>query len=206
MAAPKRWRHSSGTCVVECKTSSRAGATYSTWNDAVPGGPSGITSPTRKSRTKLLPDPPARIKRHAERDANHAQTDRAGRSTGHPAARLPRPRPPTRRDRAGLYGQCDPPLHPLRQAELSVSGGPPPSRMDRTGSGAPTSTGEPSPGCTERQAALYREWIANDRQLRRLITELRQAAKGAHRAHAAGGRVALWGAPDPKTTRGEIAS
>jgi hypothetical protein len=28
-------------------------------------------------------------------------------------------------------------------------------------------------------AALYREWIANDRQLRRLITGLRQAAEGA---------------------------
>ena len=33
---------------------------------------------------------------------------------------------------------------------------------------------------TERQAALDREWIANDRrQLRRLITGLRQAAEGA---------------------------
>jgi len=29
---------------------------------------------------------------------------------------------------------------------------------------------------TEQQATLYRQWIANDRQLRRLITQLRQAA------------------------------
>ena len=49
------------------------------------------------------------------------------------------------------------------------------------------------------------DWIANDRQLRRLIAELRQAADEpielmlqADESH--------WGAPDPKTTRGQTAS
>src|SRR5664279_4710976 len=59
MAEPKRWRYSGGTWEVECKTSSRAGSTYSTWNDAVPGGPSGITSPTRRSRTRSAVRTPA---------------------------------------------------------------------------------------------------------------------------------------------------
>jgi hypothetical protein len=49
--------------------------------------------------------------------------------------------------------------------------------MDRTGSGQPRSTARPSPADSARpKPSLYQGWIANDRQLRAIITQMRQVA------------------------------
>jgi hypothetical protein len=51
-----------------------------------------------------------------------------------------------------------------------------PTCTDRTGSGRPIDGKTVTRRLSQTEAELYQEWIANDRQLRAIITQMRQVA------------------------------
>jgi hypothetical protein len=89
---------------------------------------------------------------------------------------LPRARRPTRRHRPDRRRQHHPPLHPLRQPRLPLQRRPPTTPRPYWQWTAKVGGKTVTRRLTERQAALYKEWIANDRKLRAIIAEMRNLA------------------------------
>ena len=90
---------------------------------------------------------------------------------------LPRTRRPARRHRAHQLRQPHPPLHPLHLTRLQLPRRPTPAARPLLASGPARSTARPSPDDSPpAEAELYRDWIDNDRRLRRVINQMRVIA------------------------------